>query len=169
MVGVRANCECNRFSWGDRCQNHCSKFCEEGKCENFNDEFLERKCFNCIFCFQKNSNSLNNFSDCRGYLDTSPCDSFACKNNGQCIDIRQTPYCNCTLNYNGDNCETEVAVQNPCRNFCYNGGICRVDVQQKPNCICIGQWEGKRCEQPPPCLKECGQCHIEWDIINECL
>lgn len=43
LSGVTSNCECNRFSWGDRCQNHCSKYCENGQCETRNLEFVDRK------------------------------------------------------------------------------------------------------------------------------
>lgn len=108
-------------------------------------------------------------SDCQGYLGTLPCDSYKCKNRGECVEVKQSPYCNCTTSYNGEHCEIEVPIQNPCRNFCYNNGICQLDLQQRPSCICIGQWRGQRCEQPPPCLDQCGECHPELDSINECL
>lgn len=94
------------------------------------------------------------------------CFNYECRNGGTCVDIRSSPYCNCTRDYNGEFCETFVGYSHACINYCENDGICRLDNARKAKCNCIGQWEGEKCNKPPKCVGACGHC--EKETINEC-
>lgn len=41
--GIEAKCDCKKFFWGKRCENHCSKYCEVGQCETKYPIFQERE------------------------------------------------------------------------------------------------------------------------------
>ncbi len=61
------------------------------------------------------------------------CNTFSCLNNGKCYvnDIGQ-PVCNCSLGFNGTNCQNSV-----CDNFsCSNNGTCYVNNDGLPVCDC---------------------------------
>uniref|UniRef100_A0A336MF06 CSON015005 protein n=1 Tax=Culicoides sonorensis TaxID=179676 RepID=A0A336MF06_CULSO len=144
--GIEAKCDCRRFFWGKRCETHCSKYCENGQCETKYLPFQEH---------------------CQDYMTNTGCGNYECRNGGTCVDIKGTPYCNCTREYNGEFCETFVGYGHACINYCQNDGICRLDNARRAKCTCIGQWEGEKCDKPPKCAGECGRC--EKETINECL
>ena len=83
-------------------------------------------------------------------IDTRPCSSNPCLNNGTCIDyisamaFNSSSYsCTCGKYYEGTRCESEI---NVCQNeTCSNNGNC-VDSYNEPKCECFSLYEGDKCE-----------------------
>ena len=85
-------------------------------------------------------------------VDTRPCSSNPCLNNGTCVDdfVNKTFKCECGINedtnstlYYGKNCELKIDV---CANEkCSRNGNC-IDFNNKPKCICFYLYNGTKCE-----------------------
>ena len=81
-------------------------------------------------------------------IDTRPCSSNPCLNEGMCIQNLTNPnefsyHCDCGLFYEGSLCEYKRDV---CKNeTCSGNGNC-VDFNNSPKCICFSSYEGESCE-----------------------
>ena len=81
-------------------------------------------------------------------IDTRPCSSFPCMNNGKCLqttetNVTYTCQCDDTRVYTGQRCEIKV---NVCLNeTCSTNGVCK-DIQNEPKCQCFAQYSGDKCQ-----------------------
>ncbi|CAF1141177.1 unnamed protein product, partial [Brachionus calyciflorus] len=103
---------------------------------------------------EKNIQQINEFlllkvdlTDCVGcHVDTRPCSSNPCRNNGTCINnlINKTYNCECFDHlFYGINCELK---KNVCENeTCSNNGVC-YDYHNEPKCKCNSLYNGTKCE-----------------------
>jgi hypothetical protein len=115
---------------------------------------------NCSNSGQCKFDSLNNKFICSCFLsylsgsacqiDSRPCSSNPCLNNGTCVDnssigdYNSSSFgCVCGKYHRGTNCESEVDV---CQNeTCSSNGNC-FDLKKKPTCKCFSMYSGERCE-----------------------
>lgn len=94
-------CECEAGFWGRLCEyESCTGYCENGGTCTISVA-------NVTVC-----DCPPNFTGtrCETYIEgavinRSPCDDFNCQNGGTCHVIKNDPYCNCTSQYNGPNCQ----------------------------------------------------------------
>lgn len=78
-------------------------------------------------------------------VNSRPCSSKPCFNNGTCVEdlSNNTFYCTCDQFYFGSRCENKI---NICQNeTCSNRGIC-IDFNNKPLCECFFLIKGEKCE-----------------------
>ena len=77
-------------------------------------------------------------------IDTRPCFSFPCLNNGTCTNVNSTEFtCKCQTTYYGTNCENQI---NVCQNeTCSGKGFC-FNQQNVPTCKCFTGYSGQACD-----------------------
>ena len=120
------------------CLNNCSN---NGGC------FINQNGFKCL------CNAFYSGSTCQ--IDTRPCASNPCLNNGSCIqnltDIaNSTFYCECSEIYKGKFCEIQIDL---CQNVtCSYNGNC-MNKENKPECKCFDLYSGEFCETSSDKLK----------------
>ncbi|CAF0782161.1 unnamed protein product [Brachionus calyciflorus] len=123
------------------CLSNCS---DHGLCK-MNDNFK-------YLCECKGS-----FKGSRCQINTDPCSSNPCLNNGNCISnlYENTYFCECALEnnhtklYKGQNCEYKIDV---CENeTCSKNGICIHN--NKPICKCFSMYSGEKCQDESNDLK----------------
>ena len=118
----------------DGCLLNCSN---KGVC-SFNPDT------NKLFCLCKSAYLIGD--SCQ--IDTRPCSSNPCLNNGSCSDIRNNNStlefkCSCGRFYEGIYCESKIDV---CKNeTCSGNGKCE-DVNSQAKCKCFSMFLGERCE-----------------------
>jgi hypothetical protein len=64
-------------------------------------------------------------------------------NNGLCYSLSYTHFCNCSIGYEGYNCEIEVNACLP--NPCQNNATC-INHHTNFSCICIENYSGRYCQ-----------------------
>jgi hypothetical protein len=98
-------------------------------------------------------------------IDSRPCSSNPCLNNGTCVDYSTSSKynissilgknyssfnCLCDENYKGTYCESKIDV---CQNeTCSNNGNC-IDLNNKAKCECFSMYSGEKCESESNELK----------------
>ena len=88
-------------------------------------------------------------------IDTRPCSSNPCFNEGICIQNLTNPdefsyHCDCSSFYEGSLCEHKRDV---CKNeTCSSNGNC-IDFNNKPKCVCFSSYEGESCQTMSESLK----------------
>ncbi|CAF0864145.1 unnamed protein product, partial [Brachionus calyciflorus] len=101
---------------------------------------------------------FENYAGSNCALNTLPCWSNPCLNNGTCINnLTDSSYtCNCQKDfYFGNNCELK---KNVCVNeTCSNNGNC-YDENNKAKCECFSEYFGDRCESESNELKIIKNC-----------
>ncbi|CAF1096594.1 unnamed protein product [Brachionus calyciflorus] len=116
------------------CLINCSG---NGKCKIFDDKKYECECF-------------DNFAGHNCQINTLPCWSNPCRNNGTCVNIltNKTFLCECsprnkTSLYFGKHCEYKDDL---CQNeTCSGNGVCYED-ENKKKCKCFNSYNGLKCE-----------------------
>ena len=104
-------------------------------------------------------------------IDTRPCSSNPCLNQGICIQNLTNPngfsyHCDCGLFYKGSLCEYKVDV---CKNeTCSGNGNC-VDFNNKPKCVCFSSYEGESCATMSESLKTTKNVISTASIIAICV
>ena len=87
-------------------------------------------------------------------IDTRPCSSNPCLNNGTCVDYpfsnSSSFYCLCDKYHRGAYCESEIDL---CQNeTCSNNGNC-FGLNKLPKCKCFNMYLGDKCESESKELK----------------
>jgi Notch-like protein len=80
-------------------------------------------------------------------MDTNPCWSMPCKNNGSCSISSNTYSCQCVSPYGGTNCDLIINICIP--NPCLNKGNCIRSSNIEDGmftCDCPTNYVGTRCE-----------------------
>ncbi|CAF0973724.1 unnamed protein product [Brachionus calyciflorus] len=98
-----------------------------------------------------------NYAGSNCQINTLPCASYPCRNNGSCLDnlLNKTYSCECslkneTLLFYGQNCENKIDV---CANeTCSNRGYC-YDTKDEAKCKCFTYYSGDKCEEKSKELK----------------
>ncbi|XP_064617081.1 protein crumbs-like isoform X2 [Liolophura sinensis] len=80
-------------------------------------------------------------------VDINECDIGQCKNGAGCENTIGDYSCNCTLGYEGKDCD----IANCSYNQCLMGSTCRVEGTIW-ECDCLPFYEGKQCEIRGPCV-----------------
>ncbi|RNA13157.1 protocadherin Fat 1 isoform X1 [Brachionus plicatilis] len=119
--------------------NDCLKNCSgNGLCKLINKTLFFCECF-------------NNFAGSSCQINTLPCASNPCLNNGTCVNnlANKTFICHCQQDNNGNylyfgkNCQNKVDV---CANeTCSKNGVC-YDVNDKAKCKCFSSYSGEKCQ-----------------------
>lgn len=103
------------------------------------------------------------------------CSNSTCLNGGYCGPILTDP-CICTLEYEGDYCESSIGLisgHNLCKNeTCQNGGYCTSIVEV---CTCTSEWFGDFCEKatedaqiagtPPPTIPATNETEVDPETL----
>ena len=123
------------------CLSNCSN---QGLCKfNLNNNLFECSCFNF-------------FDGAKCQIDTRPCSSCPCLNNGFCVDRTNSNsfnlslnfnssnfYCKCPEFYSGSYCESKIDL---CQNeTCSSNGKC-VEAINRTMCECFNLYEGEKCD-----------------------
>lgn len=87
-------------------------------------------------------------------LRENNCKTSPCQNGGTCISLFDSFICQCTKNWEGPTCATDV---NECSEFagtdlgCQNGATCK-NTPGSYSCLCASGWQGIHCNSP---TKDC--------------
>jgi hypothetical protein len=116
-------------------QNNCLTNCsQKGDCKLVNNDSLLCEC-------------IQHFSGSTCNIDSRPCHSYPCLNNGSCVDdANQFAFaCECNQFYTGSNCEIQIDVCATSNETCSGHGTCH-DVSHRASCVCFYMYSGEKCE-----------------------
>ncbi|KAL5012769.1 hypothetical protein ScPMuIL_011320 [Solemya velum] len=160
------NCTCPRSYFGDLCEFR-ENYCGEQPCGNGNctSDYT-------IFNYTCDCPAGYTGSECDQVIDYCADDS--CLNGGECISTPNGLLCNCTDNWDGENCSVDVDecdVQQPCQ----NNASCN-NTPGSYDCDCYGTgYKGKycsenvdECHENQPCQHNANCTDIKGSYICDC-